>query len=109
LSSFTFPCYHYPLQRLSFPPRRSSDLRPEPVPAHLGRHRLRDRPAPRRPHEARPAEPREHDVLLGGQQVAPAHWARHSVAAVGRSEEHTSNSSHVKISYAVFCLKKKIS
>src|SRR5690606_40947689 len=24
-----------------------------------------------------------------------------------RSEEHTSNSSHVKISYAVFCLKKK--
>src|SRR5699024_2016531 len=26
----------------------------------------------------------------------------------GRSEEHTSNSSHVAISYAVFCLKKKI-
>src|SRR6266511_798821 len=25
-----------------------------------------------------------------------------------RSEEHTSESSHVKISYAVFCLKKKI-
>src|SRR5690554_6957157 len=25
-----------------------------------------------------------------------------------RSEEHTSNSSHVRISYAVFCLKKKI-
>src|SRR3989442_10094274 len=25
----------------------------------------------------------------------------------GRSEEHTSNSSHVRISYAVFCLKKK--
>src|SRR5690606_41850507 len=25
----------------------------------------------------------------------------------GRSEEHTSDSSHVKISYAVFCLKKK--
>src|SRR3989442_11556788 len=24
-----------------------------------------------------------------------------------RSEEHTSNSSHVRISYAVFCLKKK--
>src|SRR5690349_23379321 len=24
-----------------------------------------------------------------------------------RSEEHTSNSSHVEISYAVFCLKKK--
>src|SRR5207302_4286781 len=26
---------------------------------------------------------------------------------IRRSEEHTSNSSHVKISYAVFCLKKK--
>src|SRR2546427_6339167 len=25
----------------------------------------------------------------------------------GRSEEHTSNSSHSQISYAVFCLKKK--
>src|SRR5947199_7475953 len=25
----------------------------------------------------------------------------------GRSEEHTSNSSHLGISYAVFCLKKK--
>src|SRR5690349_23949612 len=25
----------------------------------------------------------------------------------GRSEEHTLNSSHVEISYAVFCLKKK--
>src|SRR5436305_11406141 len=26
---------------------------------------------------------------------------------IGRSEEHTLNSSHVRISYAVFCLKKK--
>src|SRR5690606_39432104 len=26
---------------------------------------------------------------------------------IARSEEHTSDSSHVKISYAVFCLKKK--
>src|SRR5699024_12397155 len=26
---------------------------------------------------------------------------------IGRSEEHTLNSSHVSISYAVFCLKKK--
>src|SRR5690606_41203784 len=30
-----------------------------------------------------------------------------AAAAATRSEEHTSNSSHVKISYAVFCLKKK--
>src|SRR2546427_8486761 len=30
-----------------------------------------------------------------------------SVMAFVRSEEHTSNSSHSQISYAVFCLKKK--
>src|SRR5439155_3589415 len=33
--------------------------------------------------------------------------ARFRHGGVGRSEEHTSNSSHVAISYAVFCLKKK--
>src|SRR5207244_5291017 len=33
--------------------------------------------------------------------------ARHNVDANLRSEEHTSNSSHQIISYAVFCLKKK--
>src|SRR5699024_12840432 len=31
-----------------------------------------------------------------------------SAATTGRSEEHTSEPSHVSISYAVFCLKKKI-
>src|SRR5438034_7127792 len=35
------------------------------------------------------------------------HLADHRLVAVGRSEEHTSNSSHTVISYAVFCLKKK--
>src|SRR5690554_7078484 len=29
------------------------------------------------------------------------------IALAKRSEEHTSDSSHVRISYAVFCLKKK--
>ena len=29
------------------------------------------------------------------------------IAVYPRSEEHTSNSSHITISYAVFCLKKK--
>src|SRR5690606_41796646 len=33
--------------------------------------------------------------------------AAHPAALLGRSEEHTLNSSHVKISYSVFCLKKK--
>src|SRR5690606_39453499 len=36
---------------------------------------------------------------------ADAHRPRYNLSAA-RSEEHTSNSSHVKISYAVFCLKK---
>src|SRR5699024_12455096 len=34
-------------------------------------------------------------------------WPEHGGSLVRRSEEHTSNSSHVSISYAVFCLKKK--
>src|SRR5438309_6934596 len=33
--------------------------------------------------------------------------ARPTDCAVGRSEEHSLNSSHSSISYAVFCLKKK--
>src|SRR5438874_7459425 len=35
------------------------------------------------------------------------HSAFLSLELVRRSEEHTSESSHVEISYAVFCLKKK--
>src|SRR5207302_2717224 len=34
-------------------------------------------------------------------------WALAVPKLASRSEEHTLNSSHVKISYAVFCLKKK--
>src|SRR5690554_7576408 len=37
--------------------------------------------------------------------VHPHHGGRNLLGC--RSEEHTSNSSHVRISYAVFCLKKK--
>src|SRR3712207_7186436 len=33
--------------------------------------------------------------------------ARRQTVGAARSEEHTSNSSHANISYAVFCLKKK--
>src|SRR5690554_7741739 len=46
-----------------------------------------------------------HLAHAGGTQVA-----QHQPQALHdqlRSEEHTSNSSHVRISYAVFCLKKK--
>src|SRR5258705_6143525 len=37
----------------------------------------------------------------------PQTFLRVRVHLIGRSEEHTSNSSHLGISYAVFCLKKK--
>src|SRR3712207_7929589 len=46
----------------------------------------------------------------GAVLVAPGAEDPLGVGAAGvqqRSEEHTSNSSHANISYAVFCLKKK--
>src|SRR5690606_42106782 len=45
-------------------------------------------------------------VLRGRQRLAFAQAQQHLFDPL-RSEEHTLNSSHVKISYAVFCLKKK--
>src|SRR5690554_7232846 len=42
-------------------------------------------------------------VVKSPDQIAAA-W---EYAQQGRSEEHSLNSSHVRISYAVFCLKKK--
>src|SRR5207249_6114954 len=39
--------------------------------------------------------------------AACAKTGRGEASGDQRSEEHTSNSSHVSISYAVFCLKKK--
>src|SRR6266566_8723775 len=47
----------------------------------------------------------------GGPRAARDHRARRRSRGTGRrarrSEEHTLNSSHLVISYAVFCLKKK--
>src|SRR5690606_42014567 len=44
----------------------------------------------------------------GGNRREPQEERRlHSRYPAGRSEEQRLNSSHVKISYAVFCLKKK--
>src|SRR5690606_41280362 len=80
---------HRPLP--SFPTRRSSDLAAAGGavrPAGTGRH-----PGPRRVPPAAPA----HHLLL-------------SVASARREGDRKStrlNSSHVKSSYAVFCLKKK--
>src|SRR5437660_5981042 len=81
----------------SFPTRRSSDLKDlelcaallatKRLQAHLIRERLR--------------ETRMDDRL----RVLTTE--RLNKAIEMRSEEHTLNSSHVAISYAVFCLKKK--
>src|SRR3712207_8913480 len=54
---------------------------------------------------AAPAERQEGHRGRGDLQEAPAAAERQARAA--RSEEHTSDSSHANISYAVFCLKKK--
>src|SRR5258708_14571704 len=52
-----------------------------------------------------------HDALPICQEVDAGDGGHHHLAlrqaARCRSEEHTSNSSHQIISYAVFCLKKK--
>src|SRR5258708_31535637 len=48
----------------------------------------------------------DHGLLrLGEADQVMSTFAQHTSCA--RSEEHTSNSSHQIISYAVFCLKKK--
>src|SRR2546430_9887656 len=47
-----------------------------------------------------------HWVRVFGPLALPV-WLARSGPQHGRSEEHTSDSSHSQISYAVFCLKKK--
>src|SRR5207244_13653603 len=59
---------------------------------------------PARASVAQRARPR-HRVARGSHQSRKARNGRDF--AQGRSEEHTSDSSHQIISYAVFCLKKK--
>src|SRR5207245_10141248 len=62
-----------------------------------------------------PRGPRANERRFASARRGPTvirHWAQgrmpyHGWTATCRSEEHTSNSSHGSISYAVFCLKKK--
>src|SRR5437667_12868449 len=46
-------------------------------------------------------------LLTQKEEIALARRVRAGDQESMRSEEHTSNSSHITISYAVFCLKKK--
>src|SRR5699024_12154441 len=79
----------------SFPTRRSSDLAP-PRRDPQGAGRL----GPGLPHRSRPA--------ALGRAVDPGRLHPHPVQRGGVDRKSTRlNSSHVSISYAVFCLKKK--
>src|SRR5690606_41717471 len=81
----------------SFPTRRSSDLEGRGPAPDLRPVLLVEGPGAGARPVGRPGSAAE---PFGGTRRRHARRAR-------RSEEHTLNSSHVKISYAVFCLKKK--
>src|SRR5690606_41365041 len=119
----------------SFPPRRSADLAMAAILVEAGlpgeardgealadrfAARTGARPlfAPRGSTEARGSLVADGDTLVHArfEQPSQAEWRARvadqgrravSICAGLRSEEHSLNSSHVKISYAVFCLKKK--
>src|SRR2546427_11803938 len=55
-------------------------------------------------HDALPISPNARVQQSGPRR---SYSRRHCTQRLQRSEEHTSNSSHSQISYAVFCLKKK--
>src|SRR5690606_41906229 len=88
------PAIH--LDLLSFPTRRSSDLQRlyRPAVRRAGHSRRRTRGRLRRRSGGLPALVR---------QPGPAHAG----GCLGDRKSTRLNSSHVKISYAVFCLKKK--
>src|SRR5690606_41457364 len=86
----------------SFPTRRSSDLY---------RHYGVRPPGGRRTGEQEPQRGTDADRRVSGEesptaQAAEAETAEAETAATDRKSTRL-NSSHVKISYAVFCLKKK--
>src|SRR5690606_41265817 len=88
--SFFFYCYSYHDDLHSFPTRRSSDLGLRDLRAEGGRSPPRTR--------------LHHRLSRGGVAAGPAEGGR---PRLGDRKSTRLNSSHVKISYAVFCLKKK--
>src|SRR5690606_41944290 len=98
-SSFFFSSYYVHRHLHSFPTRRSSDLAWR---GRLGDARVRSGSAARNPSCAAEALVRS---LFEGRAVARAEPADCEGARDRKSTRL--NSSHVKISYAVFCLKKK--
>src|SRR5690606_41736418 len=97
-----------PRDLLSFPTRRSSDLTPEGGPR--GRHALVLQPTnTESPPPHAPDRPRHRNHRPGMEEGQPR--GRDRLRGAGRAPADRKstrlNSSHVKISYAVFCLKKK--
>src|SRR5204863_9914813 len=85
---FFFACYGDHRDLHSFPTRRSSDLPPPPV------RSARPSPAPTWSPRPRPSPSR-------------SGWPARRWSGSGDRKSTRLNSSHVEISYAVFCLKKK--
>src|SRR5690606_42091531 len=97
------PASHPPRDLPSFPTRRSSDLRPALRHAHA--HGRQDDALQIHHQERRPA-PRQNRHLHAQAGVRRQRF-RHAHASEQDRKSTRLNSSHVKISYAVFCLKKK--
>src|SRR5690606_40877779 len=94
-SSFPRHADHRPLH--SFPTRRSSDLRPAPQPTPT----QTSLPLPA---DVTPVQP----AAVAAPAPIPTTTSEPAPATVSPDRKSTRlNSSHVKISYAVFCLKKK--
>src|SRR5207302_4648252 len=102
-----FYCYsvHHVLH--SFPTRRSSDL-PHDGEDHEGAEHEGEDDAVPGPHREDEGAPRER-LLRHGADRRRTPDRPHGEAPLPEDRKSTRlNSSHVKISYAVFCLKKKI-
>src|SRR5690606_41871198 len=97
---FLFPCFRHHRDLHSFPTRRSSDLSKSAIPQLASAAMNQGRPGRflRWAYQAK--------VMNTFESVSSAI----ATSAGGRFKDRKStrlNSSHVKISYAVFCLKKK--
>src|SRR5690606_39931852 len=98
-----------PLDLHSFPPRRSSDLRPPGRPYRPGAYSGADRRLRTVPHAIRVAGVLSGNLRHAAQGVlmAAAFFVTGTDTEIGKTtidrKSTRLNSSHVKISYAVFC------
>src|SRR5207249_7002833 len=100
----TFEQHSRHRQLHSFPTRRSSDLR-----SARGRAWYKKRKGMEEPVFGTLKEQRGmRQFQRRGKSATAVEWTLASVAHNLRSEEQRLNSSHVSISYAVFCLKQKL-